>query len=166
MNGFKNGSRSGMSSGELASVASGSSDSNGTGPIVIGREVITGNPNWGECQRHRERRQGIFWLLTIPHPNEVAARMERGELPDNCVWCKGQRETGANTGYEHYQVVVAFRSKKSLTAVAGVFGGGVHCELSRSEAAEAYCTKEDTRAGEPFEHGAKPFRRNAGRSHL
>jgi len=38
---------------------------------------------------------------------------------------------------------------------------GIHAELSRSAAAASYCNKEDTRVGEPFEVGAKPFRRNS-----
>lgn len=42
-----------------------------------------------------------------------------------------------------------------------MFGGEVHAELSRSEAAEAYCHKEESRDGVPFEIGAKPIRRNS-----
>lgn len=37
-----------------------------------------------------------------------------------------------------------------------------HCELSRSDAAEAYCNKEDTRVADTqFEFGKKPFKRNS-----
>lgn len=107
------------------------------------------------------RRQGIFWLLTVPAPNEVCQRMEQGELPAELRWAKGQKEQGAETAYTHYQVLVAFKSKVSLAAVKGVFGRGIHAELSRSAAADAYCHKEDTRIGEPFELGAKPIQRNA-----
>lgn len=107
------------------------------------------------------RRQGIFWLLTVPSPNDVCGRMEQGELPRECVWAKGQKEQGTETGYEHYQVLVAFGKKVSLAAVKGVFGRTCHGELSRSAAAEAYCHKEDTRIGEPFELGAKPIQRNS-----
>jgi len=107
------------------------------------------------------RRQGIFWLLTCPTPNATIESF--GEvLPQNIVWVKGQKECGSSTGYEHYQLVVAFAKKVSLSGVVGVFGRGTHAELSRSEAANEYVGKEETRIGEPFEFGAKPFRRNNG----
>lgn len=106
------------------------------------------------------RRQGIFWLLTVPCPNSVCAGMESGNLPDGLVWCKGQKERGEGTGYEHYQLVVAFPKKVSLPGVTRMFGRSTHGELSRSEAANSYVGKEETRIGEPFELGAKPIRRN------
>jgi len=107
------------------------------------------------------RRQGIFWLLTVPCPNDLCAGMESGILPEGLVWCKGQKERGENTGYEHYQLVVAFPKKVSLPGVTRMFGRSTHGELSRSEAANAYVGKEETRIGEPFELGAKPVRRNS-----
>jgi hypothetical protein len=61
----------------------------------------------------------------------------------------------------HYQIVVAFSKKESLASVTRLFGTGVHAELTRSEAACAYVHKEETRAGEPFEHGAKPINRSS-----
>jgi len=108
-----------------------------------------------------ERRQGIFWLLTVPHPNEICSKLESGTLVEELVWAKGQLEKGKEGGYLHYQIIVGFRKKVSLTGVKRVFGGKIHAELSRSEAAEAYCHKEDTREGNPFELGAKPIRRNS-----
>lgn len=110
------------------------------------------------CSR---RRQGIFWLLTVPSPNETVDACIGGTLPPSVCWIKGQLESGATTGYKHFQLVVAFRSKVSLPGVIGVFGRGTHAELSRSEAANEYVGKEETRIGEPFEHGAKPIRRNS-----
>jgi len=75
---------------------------------------------------------------------------------------RGQLERGERGGYLHWQILVAFTSKKSVSAVKHVFGTGVHCELSRSEAAETYVWKEDTRVeGTQFEFGAKPIRRNS-----
>jgi len=38
----------------------------------------------------------------------------------------------------------------------------MHCEPTRSTAAEAYVHKEETRDGEPFSFGSKPFNRNSG----
>ena len=106
------------------------------------------------------RRQGIFWIFIVPAPNELCGKMaSQSELPEGVVWATGQLERGDQTDYEHYQICVAFSKKVSLAGVRRVFGA-VHAELSRSEAAAAYCTKEETRIGQPFELGAKPFRRN------
>lgn len=107
------------------------------------------------------RRQGIFWLLTVPYPSSTCHALSNGTLPDGLCWAKGQEEEGSTTGYRHYQLIVAFRKKVSLAAVKGVFGTTCHAELSRSEAAEAYCHKQESRVGEPFEVGAKPFKRNS-----
>lgn len=101
------------------------------------------------------RRQGIFWLLTIPendyHPGEH----------QDLSWVKGQLEEGAG-GYRHYQLIVAFKKKVALPAIKRLFGRTCHGELSRSEAANEYVWKDDTRVdGSQFEYGAKPIRRNA-----
>lgn len=101
------------------------------------------------------RRQGIFWLLTIPHAKFTPY------TPPNVQWIVGQLEQGSNTGYLHWQVMVAFKSKQSLRGVRDTFGD-VHAELSRSSAATAYVQKEETAIpGTQFEYGAKPFQRNA-----
>jgi len=101
------------------------------------------------------RRQGIFWIGTIPHasytpyPNTI-----------ECQWIRGQLEQG-ETGYLHWQIMVAFTKKKTLRQVREIFGES-HFELSRSEAAAAYCWKEETRVeGTQFEFGAKPIQRNS-----
>lgn len=107
------------------------------------------------------RRQGIFWLLTIPCPNTLCEGFEEGKLCDGLAWVKGQKERGSQTGYEHYQLVAAFTKKVSLSGVVGMFGRGTHGELSRSEAANEYVGKEETRIGTTFELGAKPIRRNS-----
>lgn len=107
------------------------------------------------------RRQGIFWILTVPYPNDVCGELRSGRLPALVRWAKGQLERGESTGYEHYQMVVGFSKKMSLSGVVGVFGRGTHAELSRSEAADAYVVKEATRVGESFEFGAKPVRVNS-----
>lgn len=44
-----------------------------------------------------------------------------------------------------------------MAAVRKFFGPKCHAELTRSDAAAAYCQKEDTRDGDPFEFGAKPI---------
>jgi len=112
--------------------------------------------------RQRGRRQGIFWIVTVPYPNAAAAALEAGTLPHHVVWTKGQREKGENSGYEHYQFVLALDKKASYRTITEMFGEGIHAELSRSESAAAYCTKEQTRVGTPWEWGVKPIRRNSG----
>jgi len=108
------------------------------------------------------RRQGIFWMLTVPIDCSFYESLQQGELPVGVVWIKGQPEIGANGGFKHLQCIVAFSKKKSLPGVRGVFGT-IHAELTISEKAIEYCCKEDTRDGEPFEFGARPFRRNERR---
>lgn len=99
------------------------------------------------------RRQGVYWLLTIPEADFVPS------LPDGCRYVKGQLEEGEG-GFRHYQLVCALKKKGSATTVRGMFGGRAHCELSRSTAANDYVWKEDTRIGEPFEFGQLPVTRN------
>jgi len=101
------------------------------------------------------RRQGIFWILTIPHYGFTPY------LPPQCSYIVGQLEEGGNTGYSHWQIMVSFKSKQSLNGVRAVFGD-VHAELSRSAAADSYCQKEETCIhGTRFELGSKPFSRNS-----
>lgn len=102
------------------------------------------------------RRQGIFWLLTVP-----ADEYEPVEDP-RCQWIKGQQEVGSETGFRHWQICIALRKKGSLRQVKEVFGNSCHAELSRSEAASDYVWKEDTRVeGTQFEFGVRPIARNS-----
>lgn len=101
------------------------------------------------------RRQGIYWLLTIPQNGWTPY------LPPGVSWIRGQLESGTNTGFLHWQIIVGFMQKKSLRAVKELFGDTCHAELSRSEAASDYVWKEDTRVeGTQFELGVQPFQRN------
>ena len=100
------------------------------------------------------RRQGVFWLLTIPFPS-----YQPYPVPGTS-WQKGQLEMG-ESGYLHWQLLVALSSKGSLAVIQRLYGN-VHAELSRSEAAEAYVWKEDTRIpGTQFQFGCKPINRNS-----
>lgn len=100
------------------------------------------------------RRQGIYWILTIPEEDFQPS------LPDGCKYVKGQLEEGETTGYRHYQVLAVLTKKGSQSSVRNMFGGRAFCELSRSSAANEYVWKEDTRIGEPFEFGQLPIKRN------
>lgn len=96
-----------------------------------------------------KRRQGIFWLLTVPYHEFTPW------LPPGCRWIKGQLELGAG-GFLHWQTIVALRNKGSLSTVKLLFGT-CHAELSRSSAASDYVWKELTRVeGTQFEIGEKP----------
>ena len=81
---------------------------------------------------------GRIWVLTIPHANFVPY------LPPTCRAIKGQLELGQG-GFLHWQVIVWFSGNNRLTSVKKIFGSTAHCELSRSEAANEYVWKEDTR---------------------
>jgi hypothetical protein len=100
------------------------------------------------------RRQGVYWLLTIP------AQDYEPHLPDECAYVKGQKESGEETGYHHWQILAVLRRKGSLATIKGIFGRTTHAELSRSSAANEYVWKESTRIGEQFEFGTLPHKRN------
>lgn len=98
--------------------------------------------------------QARFWIGTLYNWTVPE------ELPQGVVWLKGQQETCPTTGRLHHQVVAGFGRAVRLNAVKGKVGPG-HWEKSRSDAAEKYCWKLDTRvAGTQFELGGKPIRRN------
>lgn len=95
------------------------------------------------------RRQGIFWMLTVPHQGFTPW------LPPGCRWIKGQLEMGQG-GFLHWQIVVALRLKGSIKTVRGIFGP-YHAELTKSAAANEYVWKELTRIeATSFEIGQKP----------
>jgi len=100
------------------------------------------------------RRQGRYWMATIPSPSYTPY------LPPGVSWIKGQLESG-DSGYLHWQLVVATPKKVSLAFMRRTFGS-FHFELTRSEAAEDYVWKEATRVeGTQFELGKKAFKRNS-----
>lgn len=83
-------------------------------------------------------------------------------LPHGIQYCKGQLEIGADTGYEHWQLVVYFGSQKRRTTVRNAFGGRAFCEPTRSEKAEEYVWKSETAVdGSKFELGSRSFKRNS-----
>lgn len=83
------------------------------------------------------------------------------ELPVDAAWIKGQRERCPTTERLHWQMFAAFRKPQRLSAIRSKFCN-CHWEPSKSEAAERYVWKEDTRVEESqFEVGSKPFKRNS-----
>jgi len=96
-----------------------------------------------------------YWLGTCYCDARPAA------LPEQCVWIRGQQEECPTTARLHWQLFVAFAKNQRLAAVKRKLCG-CHWEPSKSEAAERYVWKEDTRVeGTQFELGAKAFKRNS-----
>lgn len=112
---------------------------------------------FGVCLMPRaQSAKARYWILTIPHANFLPY------LPNGVSYIRGQLERGGDTGYLHWQLLAAFSGQQRLAAVTRIFGPQCHAEPSRSDAADAYVWKEDTRvAGTQFELGNKPFRRNS-----
>jgi len=131
------------------------------GPVrtcnTVGKSKI---PSKASLEKDSKRRQGIFWMLTVPsdRPSLLQSIITTNTLPDEVEWIRGQEELGAG-GFKHYQAVVAFCKKVSLNGVTSLFGK-FHAELTKSIAADEYVWKDDTRIGERFELGAKPIQRN------
>lgn len=100
-------------------------------------------------------RQARYWIFTIKFEDwSVPA-----ELPAGVTWITGQQELGEG-GYHHWQMVVHFAKKVSLAGAKASFTDSAHCEPCRSEAANSYVQKEDTRVAESqFELGSKPINR-------
>lgn len=99
--------------------------------------------------------QHRYFLLTIPHHAFVPW------LPPGVAYIRGQLESGARDGYLHWQLLAIFNRKVTVTGAKTVFGTTAHIEPSRSQAADEYVWKEETRVpGTQFELGTRPFRRN------
>jgi len=102
------------------------------------------------------RRQGIYWMLTIPHYDFLPY------LPPGVNWIRGQLERGSTGGFLHWQILVATAQKISLRGIKQLFGDTCHAELSRSKSSQDYVWKEETRVeGTQFELGSLPFNRNS-----
>lgn len=92
--------------------------------------------------------QGRYWILTIP----FASWSVPETLPDKIKYLKGQQEIG-ESGYHHWQLLCC-SEKMRLNALKALFCTQAHIELTRSEAADQYVWKEDTRVeGSQFELG-------------
>jgi len=102
--------------------------------------------------------QARYWILTIPHADFLPY------LPAGVQSIRGQLERGSDTGYLHWQVLVAFETKQRLACVKRVFGDTCHCEPSRSNAARDYVWKDDTAVeGTRFELGNPAIRRGVSK---
>lgn len=102
-------------------------------------------------------QQYRYWLLTIPEtdwsPSDV--------LCEAIGYCKGQLESGNQSSYRHWQIIVYTKKKMTLSALKKNFPDSAHLEPSRSVAVEDYVEKEDTYVeGTRFEKGERPMQRN------
>lgn len=100
--------------------------------------------------------QARYWLLTIPYEQFTPY------LPPNVTYIKGQLESGSESGYLHWQIIVYFSKKITLHYVKLIFGQQCHAEATKSAAAEDYVWKEDTSIpGTQFELGKKSIKRDS-----
>lgn len=98
--------------------------------------------------------QARYWIATIPDSG-----FDPTKLPAGCIYIRGQLETGAETSFVHWQLLVVTERKRRLAWLRDTFGP-YHFEPTRSAAANDYVWKEDTRvAGSQFELGKLPFNR-------
>lgn len=93
--------------------------------------------------------QHRFWIATIARESFTRPDV----LPAGVAYLGGQLERGETTGFEHWQLILALSTKGTLAKVRSILGESGHYEATRSAAARAYCFKESTRIGEPFQLG-------------
>ena len=99
-----------------------------------------------------------YWLATLADRGEWEPTPDL--INDTITYVKGQKEHGEG-GYVHYQFVVYCKNKLRLNALKRFFPNYIHLEPTKSDAARAYCGKEDTRIeGTQFEFGRLPLNRN------
>lgn len=100
-----------------------------------------------------------YWLGTIPE--EAFSPFWTFGREVQCM--RGQLEVGSVSGYRHWQVLLSLSKQVRRKFVCTLFPGG-HWEPSRSEAADEYVWKEETRVeGTQFEKGKKPIQRNSSK---
>lgn len=106
------------------------------------------------------RRQGVFWICTIPHYDFIPY----SEPNADWIWCAGQLELGNETSRLHWQFCVHFRKKVALSWFKTHGWDSWHAELTDSRRAEVYCKKSDTSVdGTQFEFGRRTTSRSEPR---
>jgi hypothetical protein len=108
------------------------------------------------CRLTVPPRQARYWIATIPRDDWEPC------LPRGSIYAIGQPEIGEG-GFRHWQLLVAFPKKVSLATLRGCLPTTGHYEPTRSEAAERYVQKEQSRDGEPFTFGSKLLNRNSAK---
>lgn len=82
-------------------------------------------------------------------------------MPPYCRYVACQLESGANTGYVHYQAIFHLERKMSKVQLLELIGTGIWCELTYAPSSNEYPLKDRTYI-EPFrfEFGEKVIKRN------
>jgi len=103
-------------------------------------------------------QQAKYWMLTIPHADFTPF------LPATVEYIRGQLERGNQTDYLHWQIIISMAKKTTFNNIKNLFGSTAHIEMTRSDAADKYCFKDDTRiANTQFELGKKSLKRNSSK---
>lgn len=89
-----------------------------------------------------------YWVFTL-------FSEEAPVLSEDASYITFQQEQCPETGRAHYQGYIELKRSGSVTAAQTAIGWKCHVEPSRSEAAIAYCHKEETRIAGPWEFGSR-----------
>lgn len=114
------------------------------GPVSNTDKGFTGPP---------KRGQYVYWVFTLN--NYVDGDVERLRQLFNigCSWYRFQKEIGEECGTPHLQGVCHFKGKMRLTQLKTHYSNRAHWEPSGCAAANDYCAKNETFAGERWEGG-------------
>lgn len=95
------------------------------------------------------------WIITVNNPPQDWRKF----LDELCAtYCIGQLETGEQ-GTLHIQALVNWKTPKRWSYWSRK---AIHAEVVQDfQAAERYCSKEDTRTEGPYSYGTRPFHRNS-----
>lgn len=105
-----------------------------------------------------------FFIITTPISTSFTEWSPYHVLSsDGPYYVKGQEESGATTGYRHYQWIAYFKRAITLSRAKKVLClQASHLEPCRSDKAEEYVWKEETKVpGSEFEIGSKRLKRNS-----
>jgi Putative viral replication protein len=119
-------------------------------PSQQGRYFIA-TISYANCNVDEEGVVGVRWLPAYLHSDNACVK-----------WVLGQLEVGAS-GFKHYQLIFSVNKKMTIVGAKKLFPDFLspHLELTRSEAAEAYVQKEDTRIlDSQFEYGVNSIYRS------
>ena len=111
--------------------------------------------------KKNKRQVAKHWIGTVPKNSENAKFWENKNTLEHIAYIKLQEEKGHDeTHYEHYQVYMCLKQKKTLSWIKKHIHKTAHWEVKRGTVAEAidYVSKEDTRVpnGIQFEFGERP----------
>lgn len=109
----------------------------------------------GRCHFPMARPRAI--CFTLNNPSELEVTKVKDGIANNCKYGVFQPEQGAN-GTRHLQGYAVCDKPTTFKKWKEIVGTRAHIEVARGTAQEnkTYCTKEDTRIGEPYEYGSIP----------